>query len=119
MIKRMLVFLFVLAHGAAAQQTTEPLTDDVIRTAIDLYNRAGTIRMTGDSRIAAGSEVVGDLAVLSGVLELDLAGLGLPVDRPFQVVDLLDDTRIRWQGPRIPVELDPRARSAYVLWLKP
>ncbi|HYI21626.1 MAG TPA: alpha-1,4-glucan--maltose-1-phosphate maltosyltransferase [Candidatus Limnocylindrales bacterium] len=55
----------------------------------------------------------------SGVLELDLAGLGLPVDRPFQVVDLLDDTRIRWQGPRIPVELDPRARSAYVLWLKP
>ncbi len=71
MIKRTALLLLALAHGAAAQQAPEPLTDDVIRAAIDLYNRTGTIRMTGDSRIAAGSEVIGDLAVLEGVLDLE------------------------------------------------
>ncbi|MEX2282775.1 MAG: BamA/TamA family outer membrane protein [Gemmatimonadota bacterium] len=71
MIKRTALFLFALANAAAGQQTPEPLTDQVIQAAIDLYNRAGTIRMTGDSRIAAGSEVIGDLAVMSGVLELE------------------------------------------------
>ena len=71
MIKRALFLVLALARAAPAQQTPEPLTEDVIQSAIDLYNRAGTIRMTGDSRIAAGSEVIGDLAVLSGVLELE------------------------------------------------
>jgi starch synthase (maltosyl-transferring) len=53
-----------------------------------------------------------------GVLELELEGLGLPVGRPFQVVDLLDGTSVRWTGSRIPIELDPAQNGAYLLWLK-
>ena len=54
-----------------------------------------------------------------GTLRLDLAGLGLPVDRPFEVIDLLDGTSTTWTGNRIPIELDPAERGAHVLWLRP
>jgi len=53
-----------------------------------------------------------------GVLELGLEALGLPVDRPFQVVDLLDGTSTRLTGPAIPIALDPAERAAHVVWLK-
>jgi starch synthase (maltosyl-transferring) len=53
-----------------------------------------------------------------GVLVLDLEGLGVPTDRPFEVVDLLDGTSATWTGSRIPIELDPTERGAYVLWLR-
>ena len=53
-----------------------------------------------------------------GLLELDLELLGLPLDRPYEVVDLLDDTTVAWTGPVGPIELDPRDRGAHVLWLK-
>ena len=43
----------------------------------------------------------------------------LPFRKPrHPVVDLLDDTRVRWFGSRIPIELNPRERSAYLLWLR-
>ena len=67
-----LVPLLILAAPAfaAAQQTPQELTEIVIQEALDLYNRTGTVRLNGDSRVAAGSEIIGDLAVLDGVLEI-------------------------------------------------
>lgn len=61
----------IVLPPAAAQTPPQELTEDVIQSALDLYNRPGTIRMSGDSRIAEGAEIVGDVAVLEGVLEID------------------------------------------------
>jgi starch synthase (maltosyl-transferring) len=57
--------------------------------------------------------------VQSGVLELDLADLGLPAGAPFEAVDLLDDTVYVWQGSSIPIELDPAVRQAHVFHVRP
>jgi len=54
----------------------------------------------------------------SGTIELDLAGLGLPVDAPFQATDLLDDAIYTWSGPSSWVELDPAKRAAHLFWLR-
>jgi starch synthase (maltosyl-transferring) len=54
-----------------------------------------------------------------GVLQLALGELGLPLDRPYQVIDLLDDTSTRWPGSSIPIALEPAERGAQLLWLKP
>ncbi len=64
------ILLLALPAAAAAQLTPQELTDDVIQEALDLYNRPGTVRLNGDSRVAAGSEIIGDLALLDGVLEI-------------------------------------------------
>jgi len=53
-----------------------------------------------------------------GVLSLGLEGLGLPIDRPFRVVDLFDGTSTVWTGPRVPIELNPQERAAYVVALR-
>ena len=53
-----------------------------------------------------------------GVVELDIRGLGLPDNRPYEVIDLVDGSRTRWTGGSIPFEFDPAERSTYVLWLK-
>jgi starch synthase (maltosyl-transferring) len=55
----------------------------------------------------------------SGTLELDLDGLGMSADAPFEAHDLLDDAVYTWRGPRNPISLDPRQRSGHVLHLKP
>ncbi len=74
---------------------------------------------------ADGSDVVLAIANFDyhrpqrGVLQLALGELGLPLDRPYQVIDLLDDTSTRWPGSSIPIELNPRDRGAQLLWLKP
>jgi starch synthase (maltosyl-transferring) len=54
----------------------------------------------------------------SGAIELDLAGLGLPIGAPFQAVDLLDGATYTWSGPRIWVKLDPAKRAAHLFWLR-
>jgi starch synthase (maltosyl-transferring) len=48
-------------------------------------------------------------------LDLDLAALGIPMDRPFQAHDLLSDARFLWQGPRNYVELTPESLPAHIL----
>ncbi|CAN5642338.1 alpha-1,4-glucan--maltose-1-phosphate maltosyltransferase [soil metagenome] len=53
-----------------------------------------------------------------GILELDLDGLGLPADQPFEAHDLLDDTVYTWQGPLIQIGLDPEVRQAHVFHLR-
>ena len=53
-----------------------------------------------------------------GVVQLDIAGLGLPDNRPYEVIDLVDGSRTRWTGGSIPFEFDPAERSSYVLWLR-
>jgi starch synthase (maltosyl-transferring) len=50
----------------------------------------------------------------AGWLDLDLASLGLPADKPFQVHDLLSGARFLWNGPRNFVSLDPAQTPAHV-----
>ncbi|HET8700192.1 MAG TPA: alpha-1,4-glucan--maltose-1-phosphate maltosyltransferase [Nitrococcus sp.] len=54
----------------------------------------------------------------SGWVELPLEALQLPAGRPYQVHDLLSDTRYLWQGARNYVELDPRAAPAHIFRLR-
>jgi starch synthase (maltosyl-transferring) len=50
---------------------------------------------------------------------LDLEALGLPSDRPYEVLDELAGERHVWQGPDVYVRLDPWARVAHVFDLHP
>jgi starch synthase (maltosyl-transferring) len=54
-----------------------------------------------------------------GVIHLRLGDLGLPADRPFEVVDLLDDSVVRWPGSSITIGMNPAERGAHLLWLRP
>jgi starch synthase (maltosyl-transferring) len=54
-----------------------------------------------------------------GVLELGVDGLGLPSDRPYHAVDLLDGTAHEWVGSAIPIDLDPAERGALLFSLRP
>ena len=50
-----------------------------------------------------------------GTLELDLPQLGIEGDRPYQVHDLLTDSRYTWRGSRNVVGLDPGVVPAHIL----
>ncbi|HEX7117300.1 MAG TPA: hypothetical protein VF212_00835 [Longimicrobiales bacterium] len=66
-------FAAVLAAAApAAAQDPRPfeIPAEVKAELFEFFNRPGTIRMTGASRIASGAEVVGDVAVLGGPLHV-------------------------------------------------
>lgn len=62
----------LVAAAPLAAQTPEPdgIPPELVQAIFEFFNRSGTIRMTGESRIASGSEVVGDVAVLGGPLQL-------------------------------------------------
>jgi starch synthase (maltosyl-transferring) len=55
----------------------------------------------------------------SGWVDLPLADLGLPADRPYQVEDLLTGVKFTWSGPRNYLRLDPAALPAHILALQP
>ena len=74
MMRRALLLGLLLAwvqplHAQLPQ--AQELTEAAIDSALALYNRTGTVHMSGDSRIAPGSEIVGDLAATEGTLQLD------------------------------------------------
>jgi starch synthase (maltosyl-transferring) len=50
-----------------------------------------------------------------GWLRVPLSAFGLDPVRPYDVVDLLDNLRYRWQGESVYVRLDPVERVAHVL----
>jgi starch synthase (maltosyl-transferring) len=54
----------------------------------------------------------------SGWVNLDLAALGLDERYPYQVHDLLGDSRHLWTGPRNYVELDPQAVPAHLFRIR-
>ncbi|MDN5871920.1 MAG: alpha-1,4-glucan--maltose-1-phosphate maltosyltransferase [Nitrococcus sp.] len=54
----------------------------------------------------------------AGWVELPLEELQLLPDHPYQVHDLLSDTRYLWQGARNYVELDPHAAPAHIFRLR-
>jgi starch synthase (maltosyl-transferring) len=54
----------------------------------------------------------------SGWLTLDLEPLGIAVDRPYQVHDLLSNLRFQWRGPRNFVMLDPRRVPAHIFKIR-
>ena len=56
--------------------------------------------------------------VQTGWVELPLEQLGLEVDQPFQVHDLLGGARFLWNGARNYVELNPHMISAHIFQIK-
>jgi starch synthase (maltosyl-transferring) len=54
----------------------------------------------------------------SGWVQLNLAALGLDDRSPFQVHELLGDSRHLWTGPRNYVELDPQAVPAHLFRIR-
>lgn len=50
----------------------------------------------------------------AGWTDLDLAALGVDTQQPFEVCDLLSDTRYLWSGPRNYVELNPQRLPAHI-----
>jgi starch synthase (maltosyl-transferring) len=53
-----------------------------------------------------------------GTIWLDLEGLGIPADIPFEAHDELTGITYIWQGPESYVRLDPAQQSAHVLHLR-
>ncbi|HSJ14252.1 MAG TPA: BamA/TamA family outer membrane protein [Longimicrobiales bacterium] len=72
---RLLIALLpVLLPPAVAAQQVEvipALPDSVAEHVLGIYNRAGTVRLTGETHIAAGTALLGDVAVLNGPLRID------------------------------------------------
>ena len=67
------VALLLLAAGRAARAqagAASPIPTDVAQRVVDFYNREGTVHLSGESSLAAGSEMVGDVAVLGGPFTL-------------------------------------------------
>jgi starch synthase (maltosyl-transferring) len=54
----------------------------------------------------------------SGIVELPLEDLGIPTDQPYQVHDLLTDSRYLWNGPRNYVELNPQVTPAHIFTVR-
>src|SRR5690606_6943439 len=66
-----LAALLVTAAPAAAQEARQiAVAPERAAELFDFFNRPETVRMTGASRIARGTEIVGDVAVLGGPLQL-------------------------------------------------
>jgi starch synthase (maltosyl-transferring) len=57
--------------------------------------------------------------IQSGWLDLPAEELGLDLDRPFQMHDLLTDARYLWQGRRNFVQLDPDSVPAQIFRVRP
>jgi starch synthase (maltosyl-transferring) len=55
---------------------------------------------------------------LGGWLELPLREWGLDFNQPYQVHDLLSETRFLWQGARNYVELNPQVAPAYIFRIR-
>lgn len=72
-LRRALLFLLLMAAPAAAQEqgeTRPELPRDVADSVIAFYNRASTVHLSGETVLAAGAEMVGDVAVLDGPFTL-------------------------------------------------
>jgi starch synthase (maltosyl-transferring) len=54
----------------------------------------------------------------SGLVELPLEELGIDTQHPFEVHDLLTDTRYLWSGSRNFVELNPQTLPAHIFRLR-
>ncbi|MGC4096947.1 MAG: alpha-1,4-glucan--maltose-1-phosphate maltosyltransferase [Nitrospira sp.] len=54
----------------------------------------------------------------SGWVQLDLDALGVPADKPFQVMDLLTEAYYTWEGPRNYVRLDPSSVAAHIFLIR-
>ena len=54
----------------------------------------------------------------NGWVELDLSVLGLDVNQPFQVHELLSNARYTWHGPRNFVQLNPQVVPAHIFRIR-
>lgn len=87
-----LALLLCLGAIPTVAQQTRPLTDEAAEAITAFYNRPGTTRASGETRIAPGSRVTGDMAVLGG---------------PFRVEGIVDGDVVVINGD---LELSPGAR---------
>ena len=72
-MKKVLCALLLAGPASLMAQvpTTEvPLTPEAAASIVAFYNHGETIRLNGDSRVAAGSELSGNVALLEGTLEI-------------------------------------------------
>lgn len=60
--------LLCLPALPVAAQENRPLTDDAAASIVAFYNQPGTIRLSGETRVPAGTELTGDVASLGGPL---------------------------------------------------
>jgi starch synthase (maltosyl-transferring) len=97
--------------------------DQLIVYTKTLHTRPGAdqTQVTGDETAETGKENVVLVVVnldpvyqQSGWVHLDLEALGLDTGQPYQLHDLLTDTRYTWQGPHNFVLLDPSVLPAHV-----
>lgn len=108
---------FIARLNAARRNNPALQTNDGLRF-VSIDNEALIAYAKGD---ADGDNLVLVIVNLdpvraqAGWLTLDLAGLGIEADRPFQVHDLLTDVRYEWNGPHNYVLLDPARVPAHVL----
>jgi hypothetical protein len=69
-----MLLLFALRGLPAAAQEPEAaapaLPDSVARYVVDVYNRAGTVRLAGDAHLPSGASIDGDVALLGGRLTI-------------------------------------------------
>lgn len=56
--------------------------------------------------------------VHSGWMQLDLEALGIQIDSPYQMVDLLTDAYYTWQGSRNYVRIDPHSVPAHIFLVR-
>ena len=75
MLRQLIIACMLLIAGAEltnAQVTppAQPLQDTTIARVIALYNREGTTRLSGETRIAAASVIGGDVAILNGPVSM-------------------------------------------------
>jgi starch synthase (maltosyl-transferring) len=72
------------------------------------------------SKSAPGAETILTIVNLNpffweeGTVHLDLRALGVGHDEPFEVHDLLSDTRFVWTGPHNYIRLDPAVEPAHI-----
>ncbi len=84
------------------------------------FHRIDNDQLIGYTKHDGGEDLVLTIVNLdphhpqAGWVELPLSELGLEVDQPFQVHDLLGDGRYLWQGPRNFVELNPHVLPAHI-----
>jgi len=58
-------------------------------------------------------------ATHASLVDVPLAALGIPADRPYRMHEQLSDAAYEWRGPRGYIVLDPQVAPAQIFVLRP
>jgi starch synthase (maltosyl-transferring) len=92
-------------------------------------NATLTFHETDNEQILCYSKAAGDNVIIvvvnldpnlthSGWIDLDLEALGIPLERSYQVHDLLSHARHTWHGPRNFVQMNPHVVPAHIFRIR-